>query len=542
MKRVWVITLLLPLAIMTLQAGAVTPQEISSEIKHVTLYSDRGMIMSEAITDLPAGESVLVIRGLSPYIDQRTIEVTGQGNFMIMNVTHANNYLAATEQSTEEKRLRSRIAELEMMVEDEQTAIAVLKEREAFLTANRVIGGTQGMTTEQLRSMLEFYTRSIEEIRTTILTKNRVVKKYQEEIEELRRQLGTITGRGREPTGEITISVNASRAGRAEFSVNYMVTGAGWYPSYDIRVSEVGKPLELVYKANVSQRTGNDWKGVSLTLTNASPTQPGVLPVLRPWFLGFHEPVILRELAGKASGIDARRSVAADRELSPMIMEAEEAMPKAETPGTTMRQSGSIVLFEVSVPSDIPSDNSIRTIETGRRNAEATYIYQAIPKLNQSSFLTARIEKWGELNIIGGEANIYLDNTFAGKTSLSPEQIGDTMTLSLGIDKGVTIKRERIAESTLQRLFGSNRIDTRSFRMTVRNNKQEAVTIRITDQIPISTSNEITIESIELSGGSLNKESGMVLWELNLEPQQTRELVLTYSVRYPASKQVLIDR
>ena len=115
------------------------------------------------------------------------------------------------------------------------------------------------------------------------------------------------------------------------------------------------------------------------------------------------------------------------------------------------------------------------------------------------------------------------------------------MKISLGSDRGITIKRERQVETTARRLLGNNRIDTRSFKITVRNNKKEAVAIRISDQIPISTSSDITIEATQLTGGRLDPLSGMVIWEFSLDPQQSRDIILTYTVRYPKDRVIILE-
>ena len=115
------------------------------------------------------------------------------------------------------------------------------------------------------------------------------------------------------------------------------------------------------------------------------------------------------------------------------------------------------------------------------------------------------------------------------------------MKIGLGSDRGITVKRERQVETTARRLLGNNRIDTRSFVITLRNNKNETVAIRINDQIPVSTNSEITVEATELTGGRVDNVSGLVTWEFDLKPQESRALVLTYTVRYPKDKVVILE-
>ena len=90
-------------------------------------------------------------------------------------------------------------------------------------------------------------------------------------------------------------------------------------------------------------------------------------------------------------------------------------------------------------------------------------------------------------------------------------------------------------------MIGSNKVDTRSFKITVRNGKKEPVTIRLNDQIPVSSNSEITIEATQLSGGRLDAVTGMVIWEFSLDSQQTKEYILTYTAKYPKDKIIILE-
>jgi uncharacterized protein (TIGR02231 family) len=214
---------------------------------------------------------------------------------------------------------------------------------------------------------------------------------------------------------------------------------------------------------------------------------------------------------------------------------------EATAPSVSVSEGATTISFDVTIPSDITSNGQMKSIEIGRTTTPASFVYESVPKLNPEAFLAGRIEKWEDLNIIGGDANLYFENTFVGQSFLSPTQFGDTMKISLGSDKGITVKRDRQTELTSKRLIGANRLDTRSFKITVRNNKKEAVTIRISDQVPLSANSEITVEPTQLSGGRLNTITGIVVWEFTLSPQQTKEIVLTYTVKYPKDKEIILE-
>ena len=72
-------------------------------------------------------------------------------------------------------------------------------------------------------------------------------------------------------------------------------------------------------------------------------------------------------------------------------------------------------------------------------------------------------------------------------------------------------------------------------------NKNANVRIELFDQIPVTTNSEIEILNIELNGGKLDFETGKVTWNLSLSPGEQVEKILSYSVKYPKNKRLVID-
>ena len=87
-------------------------------------------------------------------------------------------------------------------------------------------------------------------------------------------------------------------------------------------------------------------------------------------------------------------------------------------------------------------------------------------------------------------------------------------------------------------MLGSNKSDIFSYLITVRNNKAVPVKMDINDQIPVSSNSSITVEATELTGGRLNAETGLISWVLDIKSQETKQLILTYSVKYPKDKTI----
>ena len=526
---------LVPASIVT----ADTEKEIKTGIKHITVYPDRAQLTHETTIDLPAGNTVLKLSGLSPYIDAQSIQVKGLGDFMILSVNHQNNYLENLEDSPEVKNIRSQIEALQLKVEDEKAAITVLKEKEAFLVANRAILVKETtFTLEQLRSVMDLYTNNMDQVTMSVLRKNRLIKDYEKQIAALQKQISDRTGRQQLPSGEISVSVSSGKPLSGKLTFAYVVSNAGWYPSYDIRVDDITKPVNIFYKANVFQNTGVTWKDVKLSFSNATPWIAGNVPELYPWFIDYYNPPPPIRIRGVASGVK--------RSEAPAMMEmavADEALVMKEAvPVTVQKQVGeTTITFDVAIPYTIASDGKVQTIEIQRTATPAEYKYVTVPKISPLAYLTGNITNWAEQSLQSGEATLYFENTFVGKSQLNVNQLKDTLVLSLGTDNSILVKREKRKDFTSRRVLGANKTETYSFLLTIRNNKATPIKITLQDQIPVSSNSGITVEAVELSGGRHNSETGEIKWDLDIRPQETKQIVLTYSVRYPKDKTVILE-
>jgi uncharacterized protein (TIGR02231 family) len=521
--------------------SAQTQKEINAEIKHVTVFPDRAQIDHEASVSVIPGKSILKLSGLSPYIDVQSIQVKGYGEFTILSVNQQNNYLENLEDSPEVKNIRSQVETLQTKVEDENAAINVLQQKEDFLVANRAILVRETtFSLEQFKSVIDLYTNNMDQIKTTTLKKQRLIKEYNKQIAALQQQVASKLGKQKLPSGEILVTVSSEKQVTGKLSFSYVVSNAGWYPSYDIRVDDIKNPVVLDYKANVFQNSGVEWKDVKLSFSNATPWIAGDIPVLNPWFVDFfysQPKILLRGNSTLAKRSDAplmKEMIVNDRAMEEKVMEA--------APLSVQKQVGeTTITFDITLPYSIQSDGKVQTVEIQRLTTPADYKYVTMPKLSQLAYLTANITDWAKLSLQSGEATLYFDNSFVGKSTLDVNQLKDTLTLSLGTDNSILIKREKRKDFTSKKVLGSSRTDLFSYLLTVRNNKSIPVKITVNDQIPVSSNSSISVEATEISGGKINEQTGEIKWDLEIKPQETKQLVLSYSVKYPKDKSVILE-
>ena len=242
----------------------------------------------------------------------------------------------------------------------------------------------------------------------------------------------------------------------------------------------------------------------------------------------------------------AKASAAAE----PMIQE-ERMMMREAVAAPRMEESDVVAVeqqqaqfgyeFEIKQLLTLPDGGKTTTTEIARYQLPASYEYRGIPKIDKEAFLVADATDWQKLNLMEGEANIYFDNSFVGKSIVDPNAASDTLHFSLGRDQSIRVQRTKVNESSTRRFFGSNQEQTLTWRITVKNTRREAVNITVFDQTPVSRNTGIEVTVEELSGGLRDKETGIVTWPLQLQAGEQRELVLQYKVKYPKSRRLNIE-
>ena len=197
--------------------------------------------------------------------------------------------------------------------------------------------------------------------------------------------------------------------------------------------------------------------------------------------------------------------------------------------------------FEIEIPYSIKSDNKSYSVDMVNYNLPAEYKYFCVPKIDKDAFLIANISDWEKYNLLEGEANIFFEDTYVGKTLLDIRYATDTLQISLGRDKSVSVKREKIKNFSTKQFIGSKKEESRVWSINVKNNKNQKINMLIFDQVPVSTLEEIKVDIFEISGAKHNIETGEIKWDFSIEPNENKKFELKYSVKYPKNRNLIIE-
>jgi len=517
---------------------------VESAISQVTIFLKGAEIQREGVVALQAGAQQLIFENLPQDINPRSIQVSGTGNFTILGVSHRLNYLKPAEKTKEIIDLEISLKALEEKIELQQALYNNLNAEEAMLGANQSIGGEQtGVKISELKEFADFFRARLDDLAKHRLEIKTKIQALTKEKDAINNQLCAFRSVPQKPTSVIIVEVTAAANTEAKLTVNYLVLNAGWSPSYDLRVSDINNPVELTYKANVYQHTGEEWKNVKPIFSTANPTINNAKPVLKPWYLSFYQaPVESNFQAFNLSNrmMKETRVMSVDVDCCE-IMEDAKISASTLAQSTTVHESQTSVEFVIDIPYTVDGNGQSQAVELAKYLLPAIYEYYAVRKLEKDVFLLAKITGWEKLNLLSGVTNVFFEGKYVGESNIEARQTDDTLALSLGRDKNITITRIRKKDFSEKQFLGSTTTETREWDLTVHNKKKQAITIIIEDQIPVSTEKEIKVETLNISGAEIDKETGKLSWKCLLESAESQSMNVKYTVKYPKNKTVVLE-
>ncbi len=532
MKKILLITLLCFSTITFAQKPIFT----TAKIKSATVYSNSAELLQSAFVTLPSGTSEIVVKNVADYINENTIQIGAPANVTVLSVQLMRDYKDSSESNESIKltpiqlKYKDSIRYFENEISKIQIEKNAISKTMELLDKKELAGTTKPeITISEFTKLVDYYRIKRNEFGQSIHVLNVKEEKFQEKIEILREKIASKkTIQNTKPVYSLVLQVMSSQASSINFDINYITNGANWIPFYDMRADNINSPINLMYKAKVSQNTGIDWKNVKLTLSSGNPNQNNTAPILQAWFLRYGYP--------RTYGY-----VNDDAKMNEVVVTGygfkKDAAPQSSISNyTTINENQLNISFDIDIPYDILSNGKAHSVALKDLKLPATYKYYAVPKVEKEAFLLAEISEYSKFNLLPGEANIIFEGMYVGKTMINPNQTSDTLNLSMGRDKKIAIKREKIADKSGTKFLSGYKEQTFTYDITVKNNKKEAIEMLLKDQYPISTDKEITIELLDNGKAKVNPETGILTWDVKLTAGETKKYRISYKIKYPKDK------
>jgi len=525
--RVFIVFLFLGIHF-SLLAQTVTTKTLKSEVVGVVLYTSGAEVQHLETVNLVAGRNLLVFEGLTPDMDEKSIRIATNEHIELLSISHKINHLTKVEESEKIKKLKDSVSLTEKKIGYLSNDLDVYKrEKELILTNISLAGDNNGVQVSELKQAAEFYRIRLKELNDKTFETTGEILKQNEILQRLRNQLQELNAKYSYRRSEVSVLLSVTAAQNCEIELKYLVNKSGWIPFYDIRATEIGKPLKFTYRAKVFNNTEIDWKNIKVTLSTADPQKSITKPTIEPWYLGTGITISYSNTNNEADGYMQNQMFNAQSGL-PTIFSASRAADF-----DTIEVPELAIIFEIKEKYTIPADAKKYIVNVKEMEVPALYKHFSIAKEDRDVFLLARILNWEDLNLIDGTVNIYFAGNYIGESNIVTRNLNDTLDISLGRDGKVLVTRTKMKEFSSTQFIGSKVKLSYSFELNVKNNRKVSIDLDIIDQVPISQNENIEVKIEEISNGTLNPTSGQLKWKVKLEAGESKKFVLSFTIKGP---------
>ena len=543
--------------------AAETEKLIKSKPDKIVVYTQGAQVHRTASVNLVAGQNTIVFTGLENCINAAAIQASGNGNFIIADIQHLVYYPEVVKAKLNGdvrykkaiKNITDSIQEITYVIEEVRAkSDALVTEKNVLMSYGLYKGQTKKDSMPYLKEGLSFLREKLFNINSEYLKLKREKEKMESKIQTLNDRITAINNElsNQNQDGEvevvdyrIIVNVIADQPMVASVNVNYYITNAGWTPSYDLRAISNEQSVKLTYKAQIYQQSGIDWNGVKLVLSTANPNRSYNIPNLSPWYLGYayqYKNTNIKKINSMyEQPVSTTQKSIANTDSYSLNGRAELDEAKDASSYTTVSENVIETEYEIKLNYTIPSDGKTHFAAILVKDLKTLYRYKAIPKLNNNVYLTAVLPDWEDAITMGGEASIYYDGSYVGRTSLSPGGTEDTIQLSLGIDKNIAIKRQKIKDKCSQKLLEENIVHQYTHEITIKNARSSKIEIDIEDQLPLTNDKNVSIERKELSGAKYDELTGILKWRLNVQAKDTKKVSLVYQIKAPKTMPISVN-
>lgn len=523
-------------------------KQVSAKLDSVTVFLKGATLYHSAPIALKSGSQEVVVDGLSPDIALSSLKVSANG-VLVSAVEFSKDYITPKEETARIKKLSDSLDIYERQLQEANDDLAVHQHLLKMLTDGTLSNmekkdGT--VSVADINANMELYKSKAGALQASINQDNKTIHKLNETISRLRMQIMQDNNSEVE-TGVIRLSISVPEGVSTVFLISYYTSWAMWTPRYDINIASMDKPIAMQARAEVRQYTGLDWNNVRLTLSNAMPNRTNEAPVFNSWFLRFQHNTIVDGVRVRGNTYNTSNTEVSSRMASLEGVSAVDGTNNKVTSAPLLmddyidvEDQDIHVNYRISVPYNIPGNGKNQLVDLKSYIISAEYNYYCAPKLSQETYLIATLGGLEKYNLLPGKATVTFNNTFVGETVLKPNSTDEKVTLTLATDPRVSVKREKRSDFCSTKHVGNSTTVTQSYLITVKNNQTKTAKLTLKEQYPISNDKDIEVKLMEVKpDATYNKtEIGVLTWEVELQPGETRTFTVTYSVKHPTDRNI----
>ena len=557
MRRVlWLVATVTLLALLPARMYAQEAEEgktVASKITAVTVYADRASVARSATVDFGPGVEKLAFRKLPAWLDAGSVRVsvTPPDACELVDVEVRRDYLAKPDDAELQKA--------QAAVQDMQDQIAALDDEKTVLDAqSRQLDAIRTFSLEKMprdtaireikveeyNALVKFMGTSLTDIAKAKRALEVKKRDLQPQLEARRKKYEELRRRAQLEQNTVLVTARRGAANRGTLTLSYLLPGATWEPTHEVRAGGTLDKVMLGSFAVVSQTTGEDWDGIALTLSTQRPTRTMRIPELEKLVAG------ARTTTGDVSFGVASRNFADQFDLwnttyNPVAFQAEiaanrKAQERRQASNIdrfqrVQEQRGTTAHFAATGTQTIRTDGRTVRVPIGSAQLDAEARIVAVPEMSLNAVRTAEMTNTGKQPLLPGSVLLFVEGAFLGTTDVDFVASGESFPMYVGVADQVklsrTLDRKR---STLTWWTGKRKRMQVSFVVTTENLSDKPVTLQLADRIPVSETDEIRVIGVKIQPDAKADAKGILKWDVALAAKETKEFRIDYTLEYPA--------
>lgn len=540
------------LSLLLLSTTGVMSAEIkaTSRIDAVTVYPAGAEVTRLGRLAIEGGEHVILFTDLPAQAVPGSIRVEGRATGALqigsvdtrrVSVPRSDEAIAATERKQIEdeiERLKDERAVVQAAVEAAQAQKALINNLAQLPT--QTPSPHAAAPQHDWSQIFTLIGQRVADAQKTILEAQIKMRETDRQIADLTRKLSSLAPAPEQRT-EVKVFVNATGALDADLIIRYQVSTASWTPFYDARLAtgtrDQAPGLQLIRRASIQQRSGENWDNVALSLSTARPSAGSAAPHLRPMVVDYAPDAPQPRAAAPSIAQDGLFAQPAPSER------AGRARTDAEERKTTIDAQPFQAVYAIAGRVAVPSTNEMKRVQIDDIALDPTLTVRTVPKAEAKAYLYAKLTVAAGTPMLPGQVALFRDSIFVGNGQLPLLAPGEEHELGFGVDDMVRV-RHAIAEQTRGEsgLISTSKTDVRNYRITVKNMHQRPIQLRVLDQIPVSQNDAIKIELLgrtQPTRRNVDDKRGVLAWDMTLAPDEEKAVEFGYRVTWPAARNVI---
>ncbi|WP_112238778.1 DUF4139 domain-containing protein [Kribbella monticola] len=506
---------------------------LDAPIVAVVVYPDRARVTRRGRITVPTGDQTVYVEPLPLALQEDSVRVAGRGPATVVGVDVAMRHHSQAPDETVadlERRRREAEAEVAELVDADDvqaqldTFLAQLGRRAGGSFARTLAAGEAG-------SQLGEFTESLAARLSAVRSKRRELAGRRQEAEErlaaADRRLAEVAQQRVPDRRSAAVALALESEADVEIELSYVVPGAGWTSSYDVRLT--GDDLTLNWYGLITQHTGEDWPECDLTLSTARPMVTAKVPELDPWYLDrYHPPVPVS--APPAPG--GRRM---SRDAMPTAFAAAESV-QAAAPAfadltATVEQGVTAATYTPPRPVAVPADGASHRATIASVDLDAELDYITAPVRSTDVHLRATVVNSSAHTLPAGKAAVFHEADFVGSAALPLWAPGEEVELALGLDDRIRVERKLVRRTASKATLGSTRRREVEYETKIENHTPRTARITVLDQLPVARDHEIAVKPISTEPEPAEvTDLGVVTWKLDLAAEGEVRIKLGFRV------------